>query len=175
MRRPTTVLVTLMASAAACATIPADAPAYHRAPAPDAGMANVYVYRSQLEAECQKIGAPALFVDGKPIYNVVEGAYTVVPLPEGTHKLKLYWGVGACPDLEFYFSVEAGQSRYVRFVGTWRQGSTWDNRPAWVGTAKAEELTADVAEPELARCCRFLPADKLPANISPRDRLITGR
>jgi len=35
--------------------------------------------------------------DGHAIFDLVGGAYTVVPLDAGTHKLKLSSGTGACP------------------------------------------------------------------------------
>jgi hypothetical protein len=173
------VLAVCGAAAVACATIPASAPPYSRAPDPGAGMANVYIYRTGLQGNCQKIGAPALFVDGHAIYNLVDGAYTVVPLPSGTHKLRV-WASGACPDLEFYLDVGAGQSQYVRFSGSYGSESVPYARgglpgAAWVARARADQVAEPAAERELAECCRFLPAEKLPANISPRDRLITGR
>jgi hypothetical protein len=173
------VPLVFMATFVACATIPANAPPYTRAPDPGAGMANVYVYRSGLEAWCQKLGAPALFVDGRAIYDLVPGAYTVVPLDAGTHKLKLSSGTGACPDLEFYLHVDAGQSQYVKFSGSYGSESVpvgnGSTRAAWVGRAWAAPVPEPIAERELTQCCRFLAADKLPANASPQDRLITGR
>jgi hypothetical protein len=129
-------------------------------------MANLYVYRTEL-AECQQLGAPTLFVDGHPIYNLVEDAYTVVALSEGTHKLKVHWGVESCPDLEFFFSVEARQTRFLKFTDTLRPGQDRFGGFGQVGHVMAAELPQNVAEGELSYCCRYLPADKLPATSRP--------
>ena len=175
MRLRAAVLATSAALAAACATVPADAPAYRRAPEPAAGMANVYVYRSETRGSCHNFGAPTMFVDGHAIYELVTGAYTVVALPAGKHKIKLTWGSSTAPELEFYFTADDGQSQYLRLSDSYCPGQSPPGAAVALVRANAEQIPEGLAEPELGRCCRFMASNKLPANISPQQTLINGR
>jgi hypothetical protein len=160
------VVLALLGLAGACATIP-DTAAYRRAPDPGAGKVNVYVYRLGRWAACQNPGAPTMFVDGRPIYDMSENAYTVVRLPEGTHRLKVVWSHARCPEPEFYVPVEGGRSMYVKVSDNWDAHTDPDPGPGGAGGIELREIAEAEAEAELRRCCRFLPAHPLPANLSP--------
>jgi hypothetical protein len=159
---------------AACASIPANAPAYSRAPDAADGRTNVYVYRRQVDGEnlCTKARLRTLFVDGRPAFDLLPGAYTFLSLGAGQHRLQLR--SSGCPEGEFYLHVEGGRSRYVRvrdsrIVVTLPNGLT----ASGIETV-AEEIAEPIAESELQACRRYVAADPLPSEPAPGDTLIRG-
>jgi hypothetical protein len=159
------LVLTLLGLAGACATSDTG-PAYSRAHDPGRGQVNLYVYRSGRWASCQKLGAPTMFVDGRPINDLVENAYTVVPVREGTHRLKVVWSRGRCPEPELYIPVEGGRSIYIKVSDNWGPSPDPDLGSGGAGGVELREIAEAEAEAELRRCCRFRPADPLSRNLS---------
>jgi hypothetical protein len=159
---------------AGCASIPANAPAYSRAPDAGDGRANVYVYRRQVDGEnlCTKARKQTLFVDGRPAFDLLPGAYTFVSLGAGSHRLQLL--SSGCPEMEFYVLVEGGQSQYVRIRDSKVVVHLPNGRLVDGLETRAETIAEPIAETELTACCRYVAADPLPRDPSPGDTLIRG-
>jgi len=175
--RARTAVVGVVIFLAGCASVPASAPAYSRAPDAGDGRANVYVYRGRLDDgrdPCSRVHARTLFVDGRPAFDLVQGAYTVLSLAVGTHRLELLRDAASgCAELEFYLHVEDSRSRYVRISDVRTMVTLYDGPHAAIET-RAENLPESAAEAELKACCRYVAADPLPSNPSPSDALIRG-
>jgi hypothetical protein len=138
------------ASLSSCASVPASAPAFTRAPAAPAGFQNVYIYR---------IGAyptkrtPTIAVDGHPVFDPPETAYTVIHLAPGTHWVttKWNWDAGA-PPLSVPLEV-TDKSVYYRLSGDFASaGFSWR-----IGT-NLRGIPQDQAEAEMRKCCRYVAA-----------------
>jgi hypothetical protein len=159
---------------AGCASIPANAPAYSRAADAGDGRANVYVYMRKIHGDnlCSMACLRTLFVDGRPAFDLVPGAYTFVSLAAGTHRLQLVSSGG--PGMEFYLPVEGGRSQYVRIRDRRTAVTLPDGTLVGGIETRAEGIAEPEAEAELSACCRYVAADPLPSNPSPADTLIRG-
>lgn len=133
----------------ACATIPADAPAYSRAPDAPEGQANVYIYRV---GAVPFLRTPTIKINDEAIFDLPECSYTVVTLPAGTHEFMVDWSFDAgAPDLKFPFEVAAGTPVYIKITGSFGAGY----RSMTFGSA-AKGISRAAAEAELQVCCQYI-------------------
>ncbi|HEY0157392.1 MAG TPA: hypothetical protein VGF28_08920 [Thermoanaerobaculia bacterium] len=147
MKRLSFVFVTL--ALAACATVPANAPTYRRAPAAPPGKANLYIYRIGAYPTLRE---PTISVDGKVIFTPPEGAYTVVALEEGQHELKVDWAWDTrWPDLKLPLEIQS-RDLYMKISGSFTRSGLND----YEAGSYAFAVEQAVAEREIAACCRFL-------------------
>ena len=136
-----------------CVTVPANAPTYSRAAEPPAGQGNVYIYRI---GAVPTLRTPTISIDGSPVFDPPEKAYTVVALPVGPHEVLVNWGwdTGA-PDLKFPIQVIGATPLYIKITGSfettgmsYRMGSL------------AQGVPQVIAEREIEACCRYLEPEQ---------------
>jgi hypothetical protein len=137
-------------SLSGCASVPRNAPRFTEAPAAPAGYQNVYIYR---------IGAyptkrtPTVMVDGKPVFDPPEAAYTVIHLSPGQHWLttKWSWDTGAPPLAAPLIVKDA--PLFIRLSGDFASAGY-----SFRFGSDLRGLPAAAAEAELRMCCRYMPA-----------------
>lgn len=134
----------------ACASVPANAPAYRRAPEPAAGLTNVYIYRI---GAYPTLRAPMVSIGQRRIISPAERAYTVVALPPGPHEVNVNWAWDTgWPDVTFTVEVEADKPLYLKVSGSFDQisGTTY------LAGSSVQPVAQSVAEPEMTACCRYV-------------------
>jgi hypothetical protein len=125
------ILLSILLLLGACATVPANAPAYARAPEPPEGLSNVYIYRI---GAYPTLRAPMVSIDGRAIISPAERAYTVVALQPGPREVKVNWAWDTgWPDVAFTVDVEAGKPLYLKVSGSFDQvsGTTYRSHRSW--------------------------------------------
>jgi hypothetical protein len=145
-----TILLSMLLLLGACASVPANAPAYSRAPEPAEGLSNVYIYRI---GAYPTLRAPMISIDGRNVISPAERAYTVVALAPGPHEVQVNWAWDTgWPDLKFPILVEAGKPLYLKVSGSFDNigGNTYR------AGSSTQELPQVVAEPEMTACCRYV-------------------
>lgn len=146
MRRAFTILMLAMLSA--CATIPANAPAFSPAAEAPPGTANVYIYRTGAYPLLRGI---TVHVDHRELATFAEGAYTVVPLQAGSHEMRVSWPIDVLvPPLRFPIEIRGDSPRYVKItsrVGGFTPGSV---------VVEAISPPQPIAEAEMRACCRLI-------------------
>lgn len=144
-----TVLLSMLLLLGACATVPANAPAYSRAPDPAAGLSNVYIYRI---GAYPTMRAPMISIDGRRVISPAERAYTVVALAPGLHQVEVNWAWDTgWPDLNFPIEVEADTPLYLKV-----SGSIEPTGGGFLAGSSTEKVPQAVAEPEMIACCRYV-------------------
>lgn len=145
-----TILLSMMLFLGACASVPANAPTYARAPEAPAGLSNVYIYRI---GAYPTLRAPAVRIDGRLIISPAEKAYTVVALAPGPHEVEVNWAWDTgWPDLKFTVDVEAATPLYLKISGSFQtRGSTY------VAGSSTQRIPQAIAEREITACCRYVP------------------
>lgn len=143
------ILLSMLLLLGACATVPANAPSYARAPDAPAGLSNVYIYRI---GAYPTLRAPKVTIDGRFIISPAEKAYTAVALPPGPHVVEVNWAWDTgWPDLKFTIDVEAGQPLYIKISGS------FENRGlSYLAGSSAFRVAQEAAEPEMRACCRYV-------------------
>jgi hypothetical protein len=168
MKRTRTLFLLLaLGGLSACTTVvvPPDAPPYRRAPPPQAGLSNLYIYRT---GAFPKARAPSVRVDGKRMFDLPEGGYIMLTLPAGPHRVEIAWALDVrLRNRRVLVNLGDQGASYLKITGE------FDFRP---GSAEEELLvgmTADVlshhqmyswlvemqqedAERDLRDCCRNL-------------------
>jgi len=145
-----TLALVAMGCLSGCASVPNSAPRFAAAAAAPTGYQNVYIYR---------IGAyptkrtPTIAIDGKPVFDPPETAYTVVHLTPGQHWISTKWSWDAgTPPLSVPFEIANGPV-YIRLSGDFDfRGLSYR-----VGTNIGMVPQAPT-EAELSRCCRYVAA-----------------
>jgi hypothetical protein len=132
-----------------CATIPDSAPPFEPAPPRIDGRINFYIYR---------IGAfptkrtPTVFVDDREVFDPPEGAYTVVAVAPGMHRVRTVWsGDTGAPNLSFEIAVPSGKPYYLKLTG-----KLFSSYPRWHNQSEAMSPDQGTAERELTACCRYI-------------------
>lgn len=134
---------------AACATVPAQAPAFKRAADTPPGKANVYIYRIGAYPTLRK---PTITVDGTTVFAPPERSYTVIALDRGQHELKVDWAWDTrWPDLAVPLTVES-EDLYIKITGSFDRAEGTTYRAG----SYALKVDRAVAEAEMAKCCRYL-------------------
>ena|SRR3569623_364460 len=141
----------VMLALTGCVSVPATAPTYTRAADPQGGQANLYIYRI---GAYPTLRTPTIRVDGKMVFKPAERAYTVIPLSQGQHTVKVDWPWDTgWPDLEFPITM-ADQPLYVRISGSYTPSpSLWgvDTMGSY-----AHKVDQPAAEAEITACCRYV-------------------
>lgn len=142
------IVMLLAAVVAACAT------AKHRfvpAPAPSGEAAVVYLYR--IFAAPPHL--PVRFeIDGRPVVELAQPAYTWVTLSSGAHEIRALWPPGSGGvNLDFTAELMPGHTYYFRLGGYQEISGR-----RWYVSSRIEEITQEEARRELAGCCRYVPA-----------------
>lgn len=135
---------------AACATIPNGAPSYSRAPSAPPHHQDVYIYRL---GAYPTLRTPTIAIDGTPIFDPPERAYTVLPLTDGPHQLTVKWSWDTgWPNLKFPFIVTTDKPLYMKISGSFES--------VGIGRFKAGSLVQVIPQPqaefELKSCCRYI-------------------
>jgi len=141
--------VALVVAMTACATLPADAPQYSRAPEPAAGRTNVYIYRI---GAYPTLRTPKISIDGAHIFDPPERSYTVVTLTPGDHEVRVKWSWDTgWPSLRFNIRV-GSEPLYLKISGSFVQhpGLSFEDAGSF-----ARVVPQVYAEPEIASCCRY--------------------
>lgn len=134
----------------ACASVPSSAPKYSRAPDPPASSANVYIYRI---GAYPTLRTPAVQIDGVPIFDPPEKAYTVVPIKGGAHEFVINWAWDTgWPDLKFPLPVTAGTRMYVKISGSFESTGGGNYEAGSIARLVPEAQ----AEAEILACCRYI-------------------
>ena len=142
---------------AACATIPIDAPLYSRAKDAPPHHQNVYIYR--LNA-VPILRTPTVSIDGVPVFDPPENAYTVLALPEGLHLLtaKWSWDVGFQRGLVLTFTVTPTEPLYIRISGLCNVAMLGGG--GYRLCSSLQIIPQSQAEYELAYCCRYIAPNR---------------
>lgn len=144
------ILLSILLLLGACATVPANAPAYSRAPEPAAGLSNVYIYRI---GAYPTLRAPMVRIDGRAVISPAERAYTVVAMTPGPHEVNVNWAWDTgWPDVTFTVDVEAGRPTYLKVSGSFDHMSGNTYRAG----SSLQPVPQAVAEPEMSACCRYV-------------------
>lgn len=147
------ILLAMALALSACATVPANAPTYSRAPEPQAGTTNVYIYRI---GAYPTLRAPKVSIDGRFVISPAEKAYTAVALAPGPHVVEVNWAWDTgWPDLKFTIDVEAGKPLYIKISGSFQNHGS-----SFTAGSSAYDVPQETAEPEMRACCRYVkPAE----------------
>jgi hypothetical protein len=131
-----------------CASVPSSAPHFSVAPPAPAGYQDVYIYRFGAYPSKR---TPTIAVDGKPVFDPPETAYTVIHLRPGDHWIttKWSWDTGT-PPLSWSFPVK-DTSVYIRLSGD----ASTAGFAYHVGT-EIRGIPAEQAQWELRKCCRYV-------------------
>jgi hypothetical protein len=145
-----------------CATIPRDAPPYSRAPDAPPRHQNVYIYRLNTPSYFGlQLRTPAIAVDGFPVFDPPENAYTVLALPEGIHQLTSEWSW----DLNFFpksivlpITVTSTEPLYIKIGGQCLVAAL---DLSFLGSShrictSLQIIPQSQAESELTSCCRYI-------------------
>jgi hypothetical protein len=139
----------VMIFASACATVPADAPAFSRAAAAPAGFENLYIYRPPGPPI---YGSPSIKIDSNEVASPPSWSYTVIPIASGQHTVLIDWGWwSGWPALDFPIQVKPGESLYLRIGSDLDFSFMYDTR-----RSEAQEVESTVAEREMKQCCRYV-------------------
>lgn len=170
MKRTRTLLMLLvLGSLSACASVPFDAPAYSRAPAAQAGQSNLYIYRT---GAFPKARTPSVIVDGKRIFDLPEDAYTMLTLPSGQHKVEMTWALDVrLPNRRVLVILGDQGAQYLKITGDFDfQPGSFEEEVLVDMTAGVlshhqmhswlVEMPQDAAEREMRDCCRYLAPEK---------------
>lgn len=134
----------------ACASVPANAPAYTRAPTPPAGLSNVYLYRI---GAYPTLRAPMVRVNDITVISPAERAYTVIQVPPGQHDLVIDWAWDTgWPDITTPFTVEPGVPLYLKISGDFERMGGGD----YLATSLVMAVPMAEAEREMLLCCRYV-------------------
>ncbi len=148
------LLFSLFVVLSACASVPAGAPTYARAPDPPAGLSNVYIYRI---GAYPTLRAPMVRLDGRAVISPAEGSYTVVQLPPGSHQVMVDWAWDTgWPDVSSAIEVEEGAALYLKISGDFEIVSRTYNGFNYEATSIMMPIEQEVAEREMAACCRYV-------------------
>lgn len=145
-----TILLSMLLLLGACATVPANAPTYARAPEPAAGLSNVYIYRI---GAYPTLRAPTVKIDGRAVISPAEKSYTVAQLAPGVHVVDVNWAWDTgWPDLNFKIDVEADKPLYIKISGS------FDNVGGGTYRAGSSAYLVEqaAAEPEITACCKYV-------------------
>ena len=140
-------LLCMMILTSSCALLPSGAAPYSRAAEPPQGHVNVYIYRINAYP---LLRAPSIIIDGQPIFDPPQNAYTVITLPEGKHELLVDWAWDTAPDFKFSFHIATGPPLYIRVSSG--EGGTKKG----LFTTVAKVVDPSQAESELRACCRLV-------------------
>lgn len=145
-----TILLSMLLLLGACATVPANAPTYERAPEPPAGLSNVYIYRI---GAYPTLRAPTVSIDGRAVISPAEKSYTVVALAPGVHDVQVNWAWDTgWPDLDFKIEVEADKPLYLKISGSFDNMGGGSFRAG----SSTYQVPQDLAEREVVACCRYV-------------------
>lgn len=148
------LLFALCVALSGCATVPAGAPQYARAPDPPAGQSNVYIYRI---GAYPTLRAPIVRVDGRAVISPAERAYTVIQAPPGTHQVMIDWAWDTgWPDVNSTIEVEEGVPLYLKISGDFQVVSRSYDGFSYEATSILAPIPQEVAEREMADCCRYV-------------------
>lgn len=132
---------------AGCATAGPTEPFTPAAAAPE-GHANLYIYRHRAPPYIYRA---EVHVDDRLVVKLPEGSYSVFPLSQGTHNIRVEsfdW-----PDVSFTVKVEDTSDIFIRFTGGAENigGGTLEL------AAEAYVMDEAAAVAEINSCCRFIP------------------
>ncbi len=159
----------VLAGLSGCASVPFDAPDYSRAPAPQAGQANLYIYRTGAFPAGR---TPRVTVDGKHVFDPPEGSYTVLTLPPGRHEAEMTWAFDISQPRRKTAVVLGEQSvHYLKITGDFDYRPSSQSQELWLDMTGdmlgfphtyswVVEMPLDAAETEMRDCCRYVAPGK---------------
>ena len=143
------ILLIIIVTLTACASIPQDAPRYSPAPKAKAGYGTLYIYRYYAPPY---IHSPTITINNQEILDPPEKSYTWIHLKSGVYQVNVDWSIWASwPDLNFPIRITDGEEYFLKITG--------DSQWGWSATkliSSAKQVPKNLAEKELKSCCKYV-------------------
>lgn len=136
----TLIISALLLALSGCASLPANAPPFTPAPAPERGKGLLYIYRV---GAYPTLRTPDILVNGKLLFAPPEKGYTWLHVPLGANRITIDWAWDTgWPDLEFVISVTETEPVFIKLTGSLENlGMSWQMGTNAVGVPPRDRQT----------------------------------